>query len=147
MLVLSRQDIPTLDRTRLSQAVGCARGAYVLRESSATPRAILIGTGTELHLCLQAAERLEAAGCPTRVVSMPSMEVFTAQDDAYRESVLPNSVTQRVAVEAGTSLGWHRWIGPEGKFIGVDGFGLSAPAPTLYAHFGITVDRIVAAAS
>ena len=146
MLVLSRQDIPTFDRTALAPAAGCARGAYVLREASASPKAILIGTGTELHLCIQAAERLEADGCPTRVVSMPCMEVFAAQDVAYRESVLPTAITRRVAVEAGVRLGWDRWIGPEGTFIGIDGFGASAPAPALYAHYGITVERIMAAA-
>ncbi|MBM4110966.1 MAG: transketolase [Phycisphaerae bacterium] len=147
MLVLSRQDIPTLDRATLAPASGCARGAYVLRESSSTPKAILIGTGTELTLCLQAADRLEASGCPTRVVSMPCTTVFAAQDAAYRESVLPKAITRRVAVEAGSSLGWDRWIGSDGTFVGIDDFGASAPAPVLYAHFGITVDRIVAAAS
>lgn len=147
MLVLSRQDIPTLDRSTLAPAAGCARGAYILREASAAPKVILIGTGTELHLCLQAAERLEAAGCPTRVVSMPCTTVFAAQDAAYRESVLPRAITRRVAVEAGSSLGWDRWIGNDGVFVGIDAFGASAPAPALYAHYGITVDRIVAAAS
>ena len=146
MLVLSRQDIPTLDRSTLAPAAGCARGAYILREASAAPKVILIGTGTELHLCLQAAERLEAAGCPTRIVSMPCMEVFAAQDPAYRESVLPASVTRRVAVEAGVRMGWDRWIGTDGTFIGIDSFGASAPAPALYAHYGITIERIVAAA-
>lgn len=146
MLVLSRQDVPTLDRSMLGAASGTDRGAYVLKEASAAPKVILIGTGTEVHLCLQAASRLEATGVPTRVVSMPCSTVFAAQDAAYRESVLPKAITRRVAVEAGTSFGWDRWIGDAGAFIGIDGFGASAPAPALYAHFGITVDRIVQAA-
>lgn len=146
MLVLSRQDVPTLDRAVFAPASGAARGAYVVKEASALPKVILIGTGTELHLCVQAAAVLEAAGVPARIVSMPCTTVFAAQDQAYRDAVLPPAVTARVAVEAGARFGWDRWIGPRGRFVGLDSFGASAPAPTLYAHFGITVDAIVSAA-
>ncbi len=146
MMVLSRGNVPTLDRTTMGAASGCSRGGYVLKETSSAPKAILIGTGTELPLCVSAAATLEAAGIPTRVVSMPCTTLFAEQDAAYRESVLPRSVTARVAVEAASPLGWDRWIGDRGAFVGMTTFGASAPAGDLYKHFGITPEKIVEAA-
>jgi transketolase len=119
------------------------RGAYVLREATGAAKMILISTGSELHLAVAAAEQLEAAGTPTRVVSMPCPELFGEQDAAYRESVLPAALRARVAIEAGVSLGWDRWSGTDGAIIAMDRFGASAPAPTLFKEFGFTPERIV----
>ena len=119
------------------------RGGYVLLEASGgTPELILIGTGSELHLCFQAAENLEADGVPTRVVSLPCWERFEAQDEDYRDSVLPPSVRKRVTVESGISLGWERYAGDEGAIIGIDHFGASAPADTIFKAFGLTEARV-----
>lgn len=146
-LVLSRQNVPTLDRTRFAPAAGATRGAYVLADAAdGKPEVILIGTGSEVMLCVTAYEQLTAAGVKTRLVSMPSWELFDEQDQAYRDSVLPPAVAARVAVEAGLRMGWDKYIGTQGRFIGMNSFGASAPAGTLYKHFGITVDRIVAEA-
>ncbi len=142
-LVLSRQNVPTLDRTRFAAAAGAARGAYVLAESTAPARAILIGTGSELTLCVSAYETLSAAGIPVRLVSMPSWELFEQQSAEYRGQVLPAAIPVRVAVEAGVEQGWERYLGPQGRFIGMSSFGASAPAGVLYKHFGITAERIV----
>ncbi len=147
VLVLSRQAVPTLDRTKYASADGAARGAYVLAGTAeqlggAKPDVILIGTGTELSTAVAAYERLAAEGVRARLVSMPSWELFDAQDAAYREEVLPGDVAARVACEAGLSQGWERFLGPRGRFVGMSGFGASAPAGTLYKHFGITADRI-----
>jgi transketolase len=103
---------------------------------------ILIGTGSELRLAFGAAEALEADGVPARVVSLPCWERFEAQDAAYRNAVLPPTIRKRVAVEAGASLGWERWVGDEGAIVGIDHFGASAPAATIFEHFGFTVDRV-----
>jgi len=147
VIVLSRQALPTLDRSGLGPAAGVARGAYVLREADGgEPRCILIGTGSEVMLCLEAAEMLAAEGIAARVVSMPSWDLFEEQDAAYRESVLPRKVTARVACEAACNFGWERWIGRCGRFVGMRGFGASAPAKDLYAHFGITAETIARAA-
>jgi transketolase len=147
VIVLSRQNIPTLDRAKYGSAAGVARGAYVLRDApSGKPDCILIGTGSEVQLCLDAADRLAAEGVQARVVSMPSWDLFAEQDDAYRESVLPQGVTARVACEAACGFGWERWLGTRGVFVGMKGFGASAPAPTLYAHFGITPEGVAQAA-
>jgi transketolase len=147
-LILSRQNLPTLDRTKYASAAGVARGGYVLADppGGAKPDVILIGTGSELSLCVTAYEQLTAAGKRVRVVSLPSWELFDQQDEAYRHSVLPPEVASRVAVEAGVSQGWERYLGPNGRFIGMTGFGASAPAPALFKHFNITVERIVAEA-
>ena len=110
---------------------------------AATPRIILIGTGSELQLAFGAAEALEADGIAARVVSLPCWERFELQDAAYRESVLPRAVRARVSVEAGVSLGWERWVGDEGAIVGLDHFGASAPAGTIFEKFGFTVDRVV----
>ena len=115
----------------------------MLREASGgTPQLILIGTGSELQLAFAAAETLEGEGVPTRVVSLPCWERFDDQDQAYRDSVLPPAVRKRVSVEIGVSLGWERWVGDEGAIIGLDHFGASAPAGTIFEHFGFTADRV-----
>jgi transketolase len=142
-LSLTRQKLPTLDATAEKARDGVARGGYVLREASGgTAQAILIGTGSELQLAVGAAEALEADGIPTRVVSLPCWEAFEAQDQAYRDEVLPPGVRRRVSVEVGISLGWERWVGDEGAVIGLDHFGASAPAGTIFKEFGFTVDRV-----
>jgi transketolase len=147
VIVLSRQNLPTLDRTKYGSAAGAAQGAYVLHDAAGgSPQCILIGTGSEVQLCLEAAEKLAAEGVRARVVSMPSWDLFAEQPQAYRESVLPEAVTARVACEAACGFGWERWIGPRGRFVGMAGFGASGPAPALYKHFGITADAIAAAA-
>ena len=147
VIVLSRQNIPTLDRTVLGPASGTARGAYVLKDApNGKPACILIGTGSEVQLCLDAAATLAESGVHARVVSMPSWDLFAEQDAAYQESVLPAAITARVACEAACGFGWEKWIGQRGKFIGMTSFGASAPAPALYKHFGITADAVAAAA-
>ncbi|HEY2461824.1 MAG TPA: transketolase [Candidatus Acidoferrum sp.] len=146
-LVLSRQAMPTLDRTKYGAAVGVAKGAYVLADAEGgKPDVILMGTGSEVHLCLEAAEKLKAEGIKTRVVSMPSWELFEQQDAAYRESVLPVSVTARVSVEMGATFGWERYVGPKGQMIGMHGFGASAPLKDLLKKFGFQTENVVAAA-
>jgi transketolase len=143
-LVLTRQNVPTLDRQKYGSAAGTARGAYVLADPpGGDPAVILIGTGSELSLCMAAQEKLAAEGIAARVVSMPSWELFERQDDAYRQSVLPDRMKARVAVEAGIRQGWDRYIGASGRFVGMSGFGASAPFKALYEHFGITASRVV----
>ncbi|MEI7742178.1 MAG: transketolase [Chloroflexota bacterium] len=142
-LSLTRQKLPTLPGTDTLAREGVRRGGYVLREAvGGTPALIMVGTGSELSLCFAAAEALEAEGIPTRVVSLPSWERFEAQDQAYRESVLPPSVRKRVTVEAGISLGWERYAGDEGAILGVDRYGASAPAPKIFEAFGLTVANV-----
>ena len=148
-LSLTRQKLPTLAGTAEKAREGLRRGGYVLREASGgagSIKAILIGTGSELQLAFGAAETLERDGTPTRVVSLPCWELFERQDAAYRESVLPRAVRARVAVEAGVSLGWDRWVGDEGAIIGLDHFGASAPAGTIFEKFGFSVDRVAGVA-
>lgn len=143
MLVLTRQGLPTLCREEYGAASGTSQGAYVLKDSADTPQVILMGTGSEVHICLDAQKQLTAEGIATRVVSMPCWELFDAQTKEYRESVLPSAVTARVGCEAGLRMGWDRYIGSEGKFVGMTGFGASAPADVLYEHFGITAENVV----
>ncbi len=146
-LALTRQNIPTLDRTKFAPAEGARRGGYILADAAdGKPEVILIGTGSEVGLCVTAYEQLSAAGIAARVVSMPCMELFREQPQDYRDSVLPPKVTRRVAVEAGVRQGWDALIGRCGTFVGMDDFGISAPWKQVFEHFGITVDRIVAAA-
>ncbi len=143
-LALTRQKLPTLPGTKEVARAGVRRGGYVLREAAGgAPELILVGTGSELALCAAAAEILEAEGIPTRVVSLPCWERFEAQDAAYRESVLPAAMRKRVTVEAGVSLGWERWAGDEGAIVGLDRFGASSPAGTIFKAFGFTVDNVV----
>ncbi|MEU4482018.1 transketolase [Micromonospora sp. NPDC023966] len=146
-LALSRQALPTLDRTELAGAEGVAKGGYVLAEASTgKPQVIIVGTGSEVQLCLTARERLEADGTPTRVVSMPCQEWFFAQDEAYRESVLPRGVKARVSVEAGIAMSWRGIVGDSGESVSLEHYGASAPHTVLFEQFGFTPDRIVAAA-
>ncbi|HVA46574.1 MAG TPA: transketolase [Pirellulales bacterium] len=143
-LILTRQNLPTLDRTKFAPASGVARGAYVLADAAGgKPEVILIGTGSEVSLCLEAYEKLTASGVKARVVSMPSWELFDEQDAAYQASVLPPEVTARVAVETGVVQGWHKYIGPKGQFVGMHSFGASAPGGVLAKHYGFTVDNVV----
>ncbi len=143
MMVLSRQNVPTLDRSKYADASGVARGGYILKDSKGAPACILMGTGSELSLCLQAAEQLEQQGIATRVVSMPCQALFDEQSHDYRESVLPSSCIVRVACEAGIRQSWDKYLGLAGHFVGMSGFGASGPAGTLYKHFKITADQIV----
>ena len=146
-MVLSRQNLATLDREKYGSALGTARGAYVLADDpEGEPQVILIATGSELGITVEAHEKLKAARIRSRVVSMPSWELFEQQDESYRNAVLPPQITARVAVEAGIKFGWERYLGWSGKFVGMHGFGASAPAGTLYKEFGITADNIVAQA-
>ena len=142
-MVLTRQNVPTMEPSS-ELAEGVAKGAYVIIDTD-DPSLILIGTGSELSLCVAAAKELQASGINTRVVSMPCMELFEDQPQEYRDSVLPPQVSARVAVEAGIKQGWERYIGCDGIFIGMDSFGASAPFETLYEHFGVTTAKIVEA--
>ena len=142
-LVFTRQDLPVLDRTRYASATGLRQGAYVLREASAgAPQLILIASGSEVHLIVAAAERLEAQGIATRCVSMPSWELFEAQPQAVREAVLPPGVRARLAVEMGVAQGWSRYVGDAGAVLAVDRYGASAPAARLLQEYGFTVDHV-----
>jgi transketolase len=144
-LILSRQALPVLDRTTLAPADGLHRGAYILADEPA-PRAALIATGSEVPLALEAKKLLADKGIALRIVSMPSQELFEQQDAAYRNMVLPPAMI-KMSLEAGTTFGWHRYLGTDGLAIGVDRFGTSGPGDTVMAHFGFTpaavADRIV----
>ena len=147
MLVLSRQAVPTLDRTKYAPASGVARGAYVLADADGgRPEVILMASGTELQWAVGAYEKLKAEGVKARVVSMPCWELFEKQDSAYKESVFPSSVTARVSVEMASTLGWDRYVGPKGKIIGMHSFGASAPLKDLLKIFGFDTETVVAAA-
>jgi transketolase len=142
---LTRQKLPVIDRTKFASADNVERGGYILA-SDADPKVLLLATGSEVSLAMQAYERLSAEGIPARVVSMPSWELFERQSSEYRNTVLPPEITARVAVEAGVRMGWERYLGTRGEFIGMSGFGASAPVETVFKGFGITVDAIVTAA-
>ncbi len=147
VLVLSRQAMPTLDRTKYAPAAGLHKGAYVVADADAgKPEVILIGTGTEVSLCVAAHEKLVAGGVKSRVVSMPSWELFEEQDVAYRDAVLPPAVTARVVVEQASNFGWERYVGRTGAMITMRTFGASAPLKELQTKFGFAPDNIVAAA-
>jgi len=146
-LVLTRQAVPTFDRSRLAAASGVARGAYVLADApDRRPEVILIGTGSEVSLCLSAYEQLTKEGVRARVVSMPSWELFEQQDDAYRDEVLPPAIKARVSVEEASVLGWDRYVGTTGAKIGMHTFGCSAPLKDLMKMFGFTPERLIEAA-
>ena len=146
-LALSRQKLPTLDRSEVAPAAGLEKGAYTLWESG-PPDVILIASGSEVSLALDAGRKLAAEnGTAVRVVSMPCWELFEAQSQSYRDEVLPPEVKARLSVEAGVSFGWRRWVGAEGDGIAVDRFGASAPAPDVFEHLGFTVDNVVARAA
>lgn len=140
-LMLTRQNLPTFNRAVLGSAEGVSRGAYVLSDSK-DPQVILIGTGSEVALCLQAQALLQKDGVAARVVSMPSWELFARQPKSYQESVLPSNIKSRVSVEAGATLGWERYVGIDGGIIGMRDFGQSAPLPDLLMHFGFTAEHI-----
>jgi transketolase len=142
-LVLTRQAVPTFDRSKYAAADGLRQGAYVLADSPGTPQVILMGSGSEVQLCLQAHEHLSSEGVRSRVVSMPSWELFEKEPRAYRDRVLPPDVTARVAVEAGTGLGWREYVGLEGRVVARWDFGASAPIKDLLKHFGFTVEHVV----
>jgi transketolase len=146
VLVLTRQAVPQLDRSTAKQP-GVARGAYILAEADGgAPDVILMGTGSEVQLCVEARKKLAKYGLKARVVSMPSWDLFAAQDGAYRESVLPKRIKARVAVEAASPLGWERWTGDEGAIIGLDRFGASAPGEEVLQHLGFTPEHVTSAA-
>jgi len=146
-LVLTRQAVPTLDRSKYAPASGVAKGGYVLADASdGKPELILMASGSEVSLCIAAFEKLTAGGVKVRVVSMPSWELFERQDAAYKESVLPANVTARVSVEMASTFGWERYVGPKGKIIGMRTFGASAPLKDVLKKFGFELDNVVAAA-
>ncbi|WP_280139335.1 transketolase-like TK C-terminal-containing protein [Methyloceanibacter marginalis] len=146
-LILTRQAVPTFDRSAFGPASGLANGAYVLADApDGKPDVILIGTGSEVALCVAARDLLAKDKIKARVVSMPCRELFDAQDEAYRESVLPASVTARVTVEEASPIGWDRYAGPKGIVLGMNTFGLSAPLKVVSEHFGFTPERVAAAA-
>jgi transketolase len=146
-LCLTRQNVPVLDRDRLAPASEAVRGGYVLAEATGpAPEVILIGTGSEVSLCLAARERLQEQGVPTRVVAMPCQEWFRGQDRAYRDSVLPRAVRARVSVEAGVAMSWRDLVGEAGECVSLERFGASAPYQVLFERFGFTPERVVAAA-
>jgi transketolase len=139
--------LPTLDRAKYSAASGLAKGAYILADSDdAKPQVILIGTGSEVSLCVEAYEHLKKDGVRARVVSMPSWELFERQTKEYRDQVLPSSITARVAVEQGVAMGWAKYVGMTGAVVGMKSFGASAPFQHLQKKFGFTVENVVAAA-
>jgi transketolase len=143
-LVLSRQALPTIDRSKYAAASGIAKGGYVLADpQGGKPELILIGTGSELSLCVSAYEKLTAEGVRARVVSMPSTSIFDMQDEAYKKSVLPPEVKARVSVEAASVFGWERYVGDHGAIVGMTTFGGSAPAKDLFKKFGFTVDHVI----
>jgi transketolase len=142
-LILSRQAMPTFDRTKYASASGVAKGGYVLGDSKGEPEVILIGTGSELQFAVAAHEQLTQEGIRSRVVSVPSFKLFEKQTQEYRDSVLPPKVKVRVSIEAGTTFGWRELIGPDGIAIGRDDFGASAPFKEIYKHFGFTTENVV----
>ena len=144
-LIFTRQNLAQMDRTS-AQLDAVKRGAYVLKDCEGTPELIFIATGSEVELAVKAADVLTAEGKKVRVVSMPSTKRFDKQDAAYRESVLPAAVTKRVAIEAGIADFWYKYVGFEGRVVGMNSFGESAPADQLFKLFGFTVDNVVAKA-
>jgi transketolase len=147
LLLASRQPIPVLDRTKYAAAAGVAKGGYILADAEGgKPDVILIGSGTEVPLCVEAYEKLKAEGVKARVVSLPCWELFAAQEQSYRDTVLPPAIKARVAVEMASTFGWERYVGTEGKVVGMRSFGASAPLKDLLKHFGFTVEAVMAAA-
>jgi transketolase len=144
---LTRQKVPTLDRTKYNPADALSRGAYILSDPPGDKvDVILIGTGSEVHLCLAAQATLAKDGIGARVVSMPSWELFDAQNEQYRHGVLPPGIAARVSVEAGATIGWERYVGMTGAMIGMHSFGSSGPGPEVYKKFGITAEAVEQAA-
>jgi transketolase len=146
-LAFTRQNVPTLDRAIYAPAEGLKKGAYVLADlGEGRPEIILMATGSEVSLIVEAGRRLAEGGRAVRLVSFPSWELFAESDAAYRDEVLPPDVERRVAVEAGVSQGWHRWVGAKGRVIGLDRYGASAPAQIVFEKLGFSVDNVMKAA-
>jgi transketolase len=146
-LILSRQNIRVLDRTVFAPAENLRKGAYVLADlGEGKPQVILMATGSEVPLIIDAGQRLAAEGVAVRLVSFPSWELFADQDQAYRDSVLLPDVEKRVAIEAGVTQGWDRWVGSKGKILGIDHYGASAPERLIYEAFGLTTAKVEEAA-
>ena len=145
-IILTRQNLPIMDPDRYAISEGVGAGAYVLEDADGKPDIILIGTGSEVHLLLEARVKLVAEGFKVRVVSMPSWELFSATTKEYQDGILPPEVTARLAVEAGSTMGWRRWVGTKGRVVGLDRFGVSAPGGEAMKHFGFTVENVVAEA-
>jgi transketolase len=143
VLIFTRQGLPILDQDKYGKAENLEKGAYILSEGSKGPDLILIATGSEVALIMDAQAKLEAEGISTRVVSMPSWELFEKQDAAYKESVFPKASKKRLAVEMASPMGWHKYVTDEGDILGMTTFGESAPAEDLYKHFGFTVDNVI----
>jgi len=144
LLVLTRQNLPTLDRNKYGSVSGVEKGAYILKEASnKNPDLLILSTGSEVEIALSAAEELEKKEISTRVVSMPSWELFEAQPQSYRDEVLPPKVKSRISIEAGSEMGWHKWVGSEGAVIGLNRFGESAPYEEVYEHLGLTAEKVV----
>jgi len=149
VLSLSRQKVAVIDRKKFADAKGLHKGAYILAEAESkagragNPRLIIIATGSEVGLAMQARERLNAEGVPTRVVSMPCWEFFDAQPAKYKESVLPAKVSAKLAIEAGVSQGWHKYVGDRGDTLTVDRFGASAPGDDVFRDYGFTVENVI----
>jgi transketolase len=141
-LILTRQSLPVLNRKLLAPASGVRYGAYILWQASEKPDVILIGTGSEVHVALEAGQILETKGIKARVVSMPSWDVFAAQTEEYRKMVLPPEIKTRISIEAASTLGWERWVGDKGRAIGIDHFGASAPGKVLFEKFGLTGQHV-----
>ena len=141
-MVLTRQNLPTLDRSKYADAAGCAKGAYVLSDCDGTPDAILMGTGSEIQHLVKAKDLLEKDGIKARVVSMPCWELFEQQGDDYKQEVLPDDVDVRVSMEAATTFGWDRWLGAKGKALGMTTFGESAPLKDVLGHFGFSPEKV-----
>jgi len=144
LLALTRQNVPTLDRVKFAPAAGLEKGAYILADlGEGQPDLILMASGSEVGLIVAAGQQLAAQAVKVRLVSFPSWELFTAQSQEYRESVLPGTIPARLAVEAGISQGWERWVGDRGDILGINRFGASAPAETVYRELGLTVANVV----
>jgi transketolase len=141
-LILTRQKLPVIDQSRYAPARNVVHGGYILSEAAGPPALILISTGSEVQLALGAQQVLEAEGIPVRVVSMPSWELFDIQDPAYRDQVLPPAIRRRLAIEAGVTLGWHRFVTPEGDVLGIDRYGESGPGDQVLQAFGFTVENV-----
>lgn len=147
LLALTRQSLPTLDRSKYERVSGVENGAYIIKkESGKVAELVMLSSGSEVHITLKAAEQLEKEGISTRVVSMPCVDLFEEQTKEYIDSVIPPDVKKRVSVEAGSTFGWHRWVGNEGVALGIDTFGISAPYEQVYDHFGLTPEKIAAKA-
>ena len=145
-LILTRQEVPTIDQEKYAPAANVEKGAYILSSCEGEPKLILMGSGSEVHLLLEAQEKLKAENIPSNVVSFPSWELFDAQSAEYKEKVLPKNVRKRIAVEAGSPIGWCKYVTDEGTVIGIDKFGESAPGDIVMKEYGFSVENVLAKA-